>query len=84
MCTGVELLLGALSAGSALLGKTSKPPAPKVPAAPAATARDGEAKVKVGVTDAAEDDPYAAGDEFVERRAAGIPLGNLGKSGLAL
>lgn len=89
---GIEtILLGAslaLSAGTALMGASKKPPKPppvENPATPAPNAREGGAIVRVGgdsKTDQAEAVPeYSA---FQEKRLSGKALGGLGRSGLGL
>lgn len=88
MCDPISLLMMGLTAGSTLLGATSKiPKPPKVenPAAPAPTARQGEAVVRVGGDVASTSEDVAPEyNSFKEKRIEGKTLGGLGRGGLGL
>lgn len=88
MCTGMELIMGALAGGSALMGATQKapkpPPAPVISqATPGITAAT--PTIKTGAEDNAPDDVNAkVGSTFVAERKAGTSIGGLGRSALSL
>jgi hypothetical protein len=85
---GFMALSGALGLAGSLAGGggQSAPPPAQVPAAPAPATKDPGATVFLGDDtdlDAADgsEDPYS---QFSEKRASGVALGGLGKSGLGL
>lgn len=90
MCTGLELLFGALAAGGAaastlLAPEASVPEVPDTPAMDADAARDSGATVRVGVRN--EDDGEILEEdttEFVEQRKQAKTITGLGRGGLAL
>lgn len=90
MCTGLELLVGALGAASvASTLFTQQPSVPKVEtpatAAAADAARDAGATVRVGVRDETEEgEDQEADTTFVEQRKQAQTLTGLGRGGLAI
>lgn len=89
MCTGLELLMGALGLGGAVapLFAAKAPDPPPLPATTPAGARAPGATVRVGTgqdegTNTDSNQPTKA--TFVPKRSAGQAFGNLGRSGLAL
>ena len=88
MCTGFELLMGALGIGAAAapLLAPAPPGPPPLPATTPAGARAPGATVRVGtgneMTNKETNAPGTA--KFVAQRTTGTPYGNLGRSGLAL
>lgn len=89
MCTGFELLMGALGLGGAvapLLGPKAPDP-PPLPATATPGTRAPGATVRVGTgqdegTNTDSNTPNAP--KFVAKRSSGQAFNNLGKSGLAL
>ncbi len=83
--TLTSLVVGAGSAAFGALSKQPKPPKAQLPA-PAQITSEPSAVVKVGnLNDPAVIPGSTSQDSFSETRATGgIPLGNLGRSGLLL
>ena len=89
MCTGFELLMGALGIGSAVAPLMAKgpPDPPPLPALTPAGARAPGATVRIGTgqDEMKNDDPNAPGTrKFSPERSAGKVYTGLGRSGLAL
>lgn len=89
MCTGIELLMGALGLGGAVapLLAPKAPDPPPLPATATPTARAPGATVRIGTgqdegTNTEANTPNAT--KFVAKRISGSAYNNLGKSGLAL
>ena len=89
MCTGFELLLGALGVGGAVAPLLApKPPGPPpLPANATPDTRAPGATVRIGTghdegTNTESNTPNAP--KFVAKRSSGQAYNNLGKSGLAL
>ena len=89
MCTGLELLMGALGVGGAVAPLLAPKPAgpPPLPAITPAGARAPGATVRVGTgqdegTNTDENKPTTA--KFMATRSSGQAFNNLGRSGLAL
>jgi hypothetical protein len=87
VCDPLTIFGLAASAGSTLLGLGNKPPSPPKPVLPppAPVTNEPSAVVKVG-TDKGDPSkvPGLTESDFTERRSAGSPFGNLGRSTLAL
>ena len=88
MCTGIELLLGGLTAAGTVASTLMQPKAPAPPPLPAPVADTPiapDATVKLGQEDGPTNNNGASGTGLItERRAQGRSLGGLGRSGLAL
>jgi hypothetical protein len=87
MCDPMTIFSLAMGAGSTLMGLGNKPPEPPkaVLPPPAPVTNEASAVVKVG-TDKGDPSkvPGLTESDFTERRSAGSPFGNLGRSTLAL
>lgn len=86
MCTGLELLIGGLTAASSFATMAAKPAAPPAPQMPAATpdaAKEAGAKVTLGTED--EDKRTSGlGTGNATKRTTQQTVGGLGRGGMAI